>query len=98
MRRPPIKGLVASADANLPMLTGHAMLALPIREAPGGLAGHIQGQKSPAPGGTEIFKNEIEAYRRAAFCRRDVGCNRGFGRGPGQDRKDRRDLSLERQS
>ena len=43
------------------------------------------------------FQNEIEAYRRAAFRRRDVGCARGRGLGPGQDRQDRRDLSLERQ-
>ena len=80
------------------MPTGHAMLALPIREAPGGDARHIQGQKSPAPGGTfGDFQNEIETYRRAAFCRRDVGCARGLGLGPGQDGQDRRDLSLERQ-
>ena len=80
------------------MPTGHAMLALPIREAPGGHARRIQGQKSPASGGTfRRFQNEIEAYRRAAFCRRDVGCAGGRGVGPGQDRQDRRDLSLERQ-
>src|SRR6478736_349524 len=40
------------------MPTGHAMLALPIREAPGGHARHIQGQKSPA--GTEIFKMRLK--------------------------------------
>jgi hypothetical protein len=54
MRRLPFEGLAASSDANLPMPTGHAMLALPIRETPGGHARHIQGQKSPAIG--EIFK------------------------------------------
>ena len=43
------------------------------------------------------FQNEIQTYRRAAFCRRDVGCAGGRGVGPGQDRQDRRDLSLERQ-
>src|SRR4051795_6751355 len=36
------------------------MLALPMREAPGGDARHIQGQKSPAPGGTEIFKMKFK--------------------------------------
>jgi branched-chain amino acid transport system substrate-binding protein len=36
------------------------MLALPIRETPGGDARHIQGQKSPAPGGTEIFKMKLK--------------------------------------
>jgi branched-chain amino acid transport system substrate-binding protein len=42
------------------MPTGHAMLALPTKEAPGGHARHIQGRKSPAPGGTEIFKMRLK--------------------------------------
>jgi branched-chain amino acid transport system substrate-binding protein len=36
------------------------MLALPIKQAPGGDARHIQGQKSPVPGGTEIFKMKFK--------------------------------------
>jgi len=36
------------------------MLALPTKEAPGGHARHIQGRKSPAPGGTEIFKMRLK--------------------------------------
>jgi branched-chain amino acid transport system substrate-binding protein len=36
------------------------MLALPIKQAPGGDARHIQGQKSPVPGGTEIFKMRLK--------------------------------------
>src|SRR6187402_3808426 len=53
-------GLLIENCRNLPMPTGHAMLALPMREAPGGDARHIQGQKSPAQGGTEIFKMKLK--------------------------------------
>jgi branched-chain amino acid transport system substrate-binding protein len=42
------------------MPTGHAMLARPIRKAPGGRARHIKGQKSPASDGTEIFKMKLK--------------------------------------
>jgi branched-chain amino acid transport system substrate-binding protein len=42
------------------MPTGHAMLARPIRKAPGVRARHIKGQKSPASDGTEIFKMKLK--------------------------------------